>query len=320
MDRNQHTGRKPRILILGSTGRTGKAVIAALGQTPESSQPVYASRNREQVEAWRREGKDAVSLDLDDARTFPAALQGVDRLFLATGYTIQMVHQSKTIVDAAADAGVKFIVHLGIFGNGRMTDPHFAWHEMVERYIEGSGVLWSHVHPHFFMDNLLTTTPVVNGAFHWFMGDKRVGWIASDDLAAVSARILAEGPEKHASTQYWLSTEVLNGVEAAAEIAQALQQKVECVVMTPDHLVALLASGAVQPPPNIEAHYAASMVEWARQTYDGRMDFAAVATTTVEDLLGRQPLTLRAWVARHSKAVLEAGAQAAGGARASTTR
>jgi predicted oxidoreductase len=32
-----------------------------------------------------------------------------------------MVHQSKTIVDAAADAGASFIVHLGIFGNGRMT-------------------------------------------------------------------------------------------------------------------------------------------------------------------------------------------------------
>jgi NAD(P)H dehydrogenase (quinone) len=320
MERNQHTGSKPRILILGSTGRTGKAVIAELGQTPESNQPVYASRNREQVEAWRREGKDAVYLDLDDARTFPEALRGVDRLFLATGYTIHMVHQSKTIVDAAADADVKFIVHLGIFGNGRMTDPHFAWHEMVERYIEGSGVSWSHIHPHFFMDNLLAHTPVVNGTFHWFMGDKRVGWIAGDDLAAVSARVLGEGPEKHASKQYWLSTEVLNGVEAAAEIAQALQQKVECVVMTPDQLVALLASGAVKPPPNIEANYAASMLEWARQTYDGRMDFAAVTTTTVEDLLGRKPLTLRAWVARNSKAVLETGAQTASGARVPTTR
>src|SRR6266478_8750024 len=275
MDRNQHTGRKPRILILGSTGRTGKAVIAALGQTPESSQPVYASRNREQVEAWRREGKDAVSLDLDDARTFPAALQGVDRLFLATGYTIQMVHQSKTIVDAAAAAGVKFIVHLGIFGNGRMTDPHFAWHEMVERYIEGSGVLWSHVHPHFFMDNLLTTTPVVNGAFHWFMGDKRVGWIASDDLAAVSARILAEGPAKHASKQYWLSTEVLNGVEAAAEIAEGLGQPVESVVLTPDDLVAQITSGALQLPSYVEVTYGASILEWVRQTYDGRLDLGA---------------------------------------------
>ena len=198
----------------------------------------------------------------------------MNRLFLATGYTIPMVHQSMTIVDAAADAGVEFIVHLGIFGNGRMTDPHFAWHEMVERDIEGSGVSWSHIHPHFFMDNLLTTTLVVNGAFHWFMGDKRV---------------------------YWLSTEVLNGAEAAAEIAQALQQKVECVVMTPDDLTALIASGAVQPPPNIEANYAASMLEWVRQTYDGRMDFAAVTTPTMEDLLGRKPLTLRTWVARNSK-------------------
>jgi len=319
MARDHHTGKNQRILIVGSTGRTGKAVIAELEQMPGSHQAVHASRNHEQVEAWRSQGKDAVYLDLDDARTFREALRGVDRLFLATGYTIHMVHQSKTIVDAAADAGVEFIVHLGIFGNGRMTDPHFAWHELVERYIEGSGVSWSHIHPHFFMDNLLTTTPVVNGTFNWFMGDKRVGWIAGDDLAAVSALVLAEGREKHAGKQYWLSTEVLNGAEAAVEIAQGLQQQVECVVMTPDDLAALIASGAVQPPPNIEANYAASMIEWARQTYDGRMDFAAVTTPTVEDLLGRKPLTLRTWVVRNSKAVLEAGARAASGARAPTT-
>src|SRR4029453_14984524 len=313
MERDQKIGNRRRSLVLGATGRTGKAVVQELKSRQEEFEVVLASRNHKQVEEWKQAGTSAVYIDLDDARTFFPALEGIDRLYLTTGYTIAMVHQCKNLVDAAADAGVKFIVHLGIFGNGRMTDPHFAWHEMVERYIEGSGVLWSYVHPHVFMDNLLTITPVVNGVFHWFMGDKRVGWIASDDLAAVSARVLAEGPEKHASKQYWLSTEVLNGVEAAAEIAQALQQEVECVVMTPDHLVALLASGAVQPPPNIEANYAASMVEWARQTYDGRMDFAAVATTTVEDFLGRQPLTLRAWVARNRKAVLEAGAQLGGG-------
>jgi NAD(P)H dehydrogenase (quinone) len=319
MARDHHTGKKPRILILGSTGRTGKAVIAELEQAPDSHQAVRASRNRDQVDAWRREGKDAVYLDLDDPRTFPEALKGVDRLFLATGYTVHMVHQSKTIVDAAADAGVKFSVHLGIFGNGRMTDPHFAWHEMVERYIEGSGVSWSHIHPHFFMDNLLTSLPVVNGTLPWYMGDKRLGWIASDDLAAVSARVLAEGPEKHAGKQYWLSTEALNGSEAAAEIAQGLRQKVECAVMTPDDLVALIASGALQLPPNIEANYAASIIEFVRQTYDGRMDFAAITTPTAEDLLDRKPLTLREWVARNSEAVLEAGARAAGSTRAPTT-
>src|SRR5882724_6924923 len=103
MARNQHTGKNQRILILGSTGRTGKAVIAELEQTPDSHQAVYASRNRDQVDAWRGEGTDAVRLDLDDPRTFPEALRGVDRLFLSAGYTIHMVHQGKTIVDAAAD-------------------------------------------------------------------------------------------------------------------------------------------------------------------------------------------------------------------------
>jgi NAD(P)H dehydrogenase (quinone) len=85
MARNHYTGMNQRILILGSTGRTGKAVIAELEQTPDSHQAVYASRNRDQVDVWRREGKDAVYLDLDDARTFPEALRGVNRLFLATG-------------------------------------------------------------------------------------------------------------------------------------------------------------------------------------------------------------------------------------------
>jgi NAD(P)H dehydrogenase (quinone) len=310
---NQQTSKKTRILILGSTGRTGKAVIGELKQRSDSLQIVYSSRNHAQVDAWRQEGKDAVFLNLNDARTFAAALTGIDRLFLATGYTVEMVHQSKTIVDAAADAGLQFIVHLGIFGNGRMTDPHFAWHEMVERYIEGSGVAWSHIHPHFFMDNLLTSVPVVNGRFYWFMGDKRVGWIAADDLAAVSAQVLAEGPQKHASKQYWLSTEVMNGFEAAAEIAEGLGQPVESVVLTPDDLVAQITSGALELPSYVEATYGASMLEWVRQTYDGRMDFAAVTTTAVEDLVGRKPLTLREWVVRYRDSVLAVGAQAAQG-------
>ena len=58
-------------------------------------------------------------MDLDDARTFAAALDGIDRLFVMTGYTVAMTHPTKTITDAAADAGVGHIVHLGIFGDGR---------------------------------------------------------------------------------------------------------------------------------------------------------------------------------------------------------
>ena len=55
--------------------------------------------------AWEADGKAAVLLDLADPRSFPAALAGIDRVFVLTAYTIEMVHQVKCITDAAADAG-----------------------------------------------------------------------------------------------------------------------------------------------------------------------------------------------------------------------
>jgi NAD(P)H dehydrogenase (quinone) len=295
---------KPRVLILGSTGRIGSKVIAELERT-DSVEVVYSSRKLEQVEAWRRNGKEAVLLDLDAPQTFSDALAGIDRLFLVTGYTVAMVHQSKTIVDAAADAGVKFIVHLGIFGNGRLTYPYAAWHEMVERYIEGSGVAWAHLHPHFFMDNLLAAAPVVAGRLYWFMGEQAVGWIAPEDIAAVAAKVLADGPERHGGKQYWLSTEMLNGTQAAAEISKGLGLPVEGVVLTPDDLIANVTSGAMKLPSFIEATYGASIVEWMRQTYEGRLNFGGV-TTIVEDLTGNKPQTLEMWVRANREAVLSA--------------
>ena len=131
---------RPRILVLGASGLNGGAIVAQLGEKG-GVEVVRGARDPRTVASWKDEGKAAVLIDLDDPQSFPTALKGIDRLFLMTGYTIHMVHQMKTITDAAVDAGVSFIVHLGVFGNGRSTDPHFAWHELVERYIEGSGVL-----------------------------------------------------------------------------------------------------------------------------------------------------------------------------------
>lgn len=82
------------------------------------------------------EGKDCKFLDLDDPTTFALALAGVDRVFLLTGYTVGMLTQSKTLVDAAKKAGVSHIVHVGVFAEWNTTDAHFAWHQMIEKYIE----------------------------------------------------------------------------------------------------------------------------------------------------------------------------------------
>jgi uncharacterized protein YbjT (DUF2867 family) len=297
---------KPRVLVLGSTGLTGKAIAAELDDASDQVEVVRVSRDPETVKLWQREGQSAVQLDLDDARTFPAALEGIDRLFVITGYTVAMTHQTKTITDAAADAGVGHIVHLGIFGNGRSTDPHFAWHELVERYIEGSGVPWTHLHPHMFMENLLSVFTLRDGRLPWPAGDKPTGWIAGEDLTEVAAKVLTEGADRHAGKGYWMSTDVLNGAQAAAILSEALGRTVPADVMTPDDMLQAVSKGLVNMPSFMERNYALSTFEWLQQTYDGRMDYSAVATTTVEDLLGRPPMHLAEWAGLHRDALLAA--------------
>jgi NAD(P)H dehydrogenase (quinone) len=303
-------GPKPRVLVLGSTGLTGKAIAAKLDDVSDRVEVVRAARNVETLAQWRNEERSAAHLDLDDARTFAAALEGIDRLFVMSGYTVAMTHQTKTITDAAADAGVGHIVHLGIFGNGRATDPHFAWHELVERYIEGSGVRWTHLHPHMFMENLLSIFSLRDGRLLWPAGDKPTGWIAGEDLASVAAKVLTEGPDGHAGKGYWMSTDVLNGAQAAAILSQALGRTVPADIITPDEMFKAASEGFLAAPTFMEGHYALSAFEWLQQTYDGRMDYSAVTTTTVEDLLGRPPMHLAEWALRHRDALLAADSAA----------
>ena len=235
MSSSQSNAKPTRVLVLGASGSVGGSVVRELGAY-EGLDVVRATRKADQVESWRADGKSAVCIDLDDPRTFPQALKNVDRLFVMTGYTMNMVQQTKTIVDAAVDAGVCFVVHLGVFGNGKSTDPHYTWHELVERYIQGSGIAWCHLHPNFFMENLLSFMPVKDGSVSWPMGDGAAGWTAADDIAAVAAKVLAEGPETHAGEDYFLSTDVFDGPQLAEVLSASLGRRVTAQIIKPDEL------------------------------------------------------------------------------------
>ncbi|WP_179090816.1 NmrA family NAD(P)-binding protein [Rhodococcus sp. D-1] len=149
----------PVVLVIGTTGQVGKLIVEEFDREPGSARVRYAARKPEQVDELHAAGRDAVRLDLDDPSTFARALHGVDRVYLLTGYTVAMLTQSTTLVDAAVKAGVSHIVHQGVFANWDATDAHFAWHQLIERYIEGSGLQWTHLHPNVFMEGLMSMTP-----------------------------------------------------------------------------------------------------------------------------------------------------------------
>lgn len=89
----------PTVLILGASGTIGSQLVKDLESKPVNIR--ITSRKQNEVEQLCSDGKDCRFLDLDDPTTFALALAGVDRVFLLTGYTVGMLTQSKTLVDAA---------------------------------------------------------------------------------------------------------------------------------------------------------------------------------------------------------------------------
>ena len=166
---------KSTVLLIGSTGNIGRYLTTELQHHSDSVKIRYVSRHEQQVQQWREEGRDAVFLDLDIPSSFPYALVNVDRVFLLTTYTVSMLTQSKTLIDAAKKAGVSHIVHLGIFADWDTTVPHYTWHQLIECYIKASGISWTLLHPNMYYDNLLTPKLIAGTTFLVKFGTHRAG-------------------------------------------------------------------------------------------------------------------------------------------------
>ena len=297
---------KPTVLVLGSTGQVGQLVITELAGS-EDVNVRLTSRRKPDVDRLRSEGKDAVYLDLDNPKTFGLALAGVDRVLLLTGYTVAMLAQSKTFVDAAKKASVEHIVHLGVFAEWDCTDPHFTWHQLVERYIETSGIAWTHLHPNMFFENLRSLFAPKGDILTVFWEKQRLGWIAAADIAAVAAKVLREGPQKHNRQNYWLSTEVLDGAQVAAMLSEVTGRDIKCDLQGADDFEAVFTSSSdIQ----VESWYAKGGVEFLRQVVDGRMGNIGSVRDDVPNILGRPALTLREWATQHREEFVDAAKRA----------
>jgi NAD(P)H dehydrogenase (quinone) len=300
MENNQH----PTILILGASGTIGKYLIKELEGKAVNVR--ITSRKQEVVDELCSQGKDCKFLDLDDPRTFALALAGVDRVFLLTGYTVAMLTQSKTLVDAAKKAGVSHIVHVGVFAEWDTTDAHFAWHQMIEKYIEASGITWTHLHPNMFMEALTSAYLPKNLTYTTYWKDRRVGYIASSDIAAVAAEVLVGGPERHAGEHYWLSVESYNGKEIAQLMSEVTGLEIKCEEKGVEEfrqlIEAWIAKGA-------DSWYASANIDFVTQMLDGRMSYMSMVQNDIPYILGRPAKTVREYLLENKDALIASANQ-----------
>ena len=211
---------------------------------------VAAVRTTQKATSFRERGISTVILDFDDETTHLPALQSINTLFVLTGYTVDMLKQSKALLDNAKKAGVEHVVHLGACGGDDTTVAHWAWHQFIERYIEWKGFSFTHLRPETFMQNLLSyggEKTIKNGIINAFVEGARLSWVDVDDVAEVAALALAH-PELHGGKTYRLGYDGASFGELAERMTAIVGQPFRYEPLPPEVFLDAMRSAVLRWP------------------------------------------------------------------------
>jgi NAD(P)H dehydrogenase (quinone) len=296
---------KPTILIFGASGQIGGALVQELAADDAAGRirVVAAVRRQAAADAIQARGLQARVVDLDRPEieglaSLTATLADVDRVFLLTGYDVRMLSQSKAVIDAASEVGVKHVVHLGAYAAGNTTIVHLGWHQIIEAYLAQSGLGHTNLRPNWFMQNLLAYGGRENarpGTIIGYIGDARPGWVDTNDIAAVAAAILRD-PAAHDGQTYPLATQAASFGEIAQMLAAETGRPWRYEADEPEAFFkAVTASGA-------DPVYMACVRNVFERTRNGSLAEASDVFDTIERLTGRAPTRLLDFVAKHRDA------------------
>ncbi|HLO36401.1 MAG TPA: SDR family oxidoreductase, partial [Candidatus Deferrimicrobium sp.] len=235
------------VVVTGSTGTIGRELVRLLATTGTELRAIY----RDIRQTWTAPNVTWVRADLDDPRQLRTALDAGERLFLLTGNAGDFARTQVAVVRAAQDAGVRHIVKLSALGasdHSRSTIARGHW--VVEQALLAGRVPWTMLRPHAFMQNWLVDhaeSVRAEGAIYAPIGEGRVPFIDTRDIAAVAVEVLLH-PDEHAGKKYVLTgPEAVSYHEVAAALSDATGRPVTYRPIAMDEARARFAARGIEP-------------------------------------------------------------------------
>jgi uncharacterized protein YbjT (DUF2867 family) len=208
------------ILVIGSTGKTGKRVADRLGKRGIAVR--HGSRSAD------------IPFDWDNPQTWAAALQGVDKVYLTYYPDLAVpgsVEAVSKLTELAKDAGVRRLVLL----SGRNEAE-------AERVVTASGLEWTIVRCAFFAQNFdegAWLDEVLAGTVSLPVDDVQEPFVDADDIADVALAALTDDP--HVGQLYELTgPRALSFRDAVAEIGKAARRDIGFVSVPIEEYTAML--------------------------------------------------------------------------------
>jgi len=278
------------ILVTGSTGLIGSEALRRLSQAGVPARAL----TRDLKKTQKMPGVTWVAGDLGKPETLRAAFEGAKTLFLLTHYFEDMVELQHNAIAAARAAGVTHVVKVSAFAaSDHSKAPIGRWHYQVEKELQESGLAWTMLRPHHFMQNLLAQAEYVikEGVIYSASGDGKIPYVDGRDVAAVAVATLTT--PGHFGKKYVLTgSEAMSYRQAAEIIGAVIGKPVRFVDESPDEARARRVREGV-PPAVIESILAIA----AYQRAGGK---TVTITSTIADLTGRPPRTVAEFVREHA--------------------
>jgi NAD(P)H dehydrogenase (quinone) len=276
------------IAVVGATGNTGRAVVKELRQL--GHEPVCIVRNPQKArDVLGADAKVAVA-ELTDKAALAKALQGADSVFVVTGHNPQMIEQQNNVLDAALQAGAKYLVRIS-GGRAVATADCETFvgraHYALDERLRNSKIGWVILRPGLFMQNTFAQAALIRNDGKLAAAappDLPIAFIDVRDTGALGARILVD-PAPHAGKTYEFTGKTTNYREFAETFSQVLGRKIAFVETTPAQTEQALKARGL--PDWLVGH----LLVIARLTANGA--FSSENTQPILDITKREPIITR---------------------------
>lgn len=181
-----------KIGITGATGQLGSLVIDHLKSKTAAENLVALVRNQEKAAGL---GVESRTFDYNDSETLKQSLSGIDYLLLISSSEVgQRARQHKNVIEAAKEAGVKWIVYTSLLhadtSTLSLTDEHLA----TEALLAEAGIPVTILRNGWYTENYLGSvdSALKAGAFIGSAGEGKISSAARNDFAEAAAVVITD--------------------------------------------------------------------------------------------------------------------------------